>query len=340
MSDAPAPSVLQASPRLAAALAALPLWRLSFEHRLLDDLALPVLKGDLWRSVFGAALHDTCAEAFAALMGPSAGGDDAARPWALAGPVEGDQWVPAGAVLRGSLLLAGSAAQAHVGACMQALADMARRSDQRPDRGLGTRRVQAALVAMRLWQADGTEVQLSGASVPTAWDVWQAAARRTGLAMAPEGDRNVAAVGHAGQLQLHLATPMRLRVQGRVVWEPPALEALLQVLRRRLVRLLPEQPQGIFDPGECDAWFRCARQAPLVAHRMGALTWERYSARQKRKMPREGLLGTLVYGAPAGALYPLFEIARWLQLGGKTTAGQGVIEPRLRNSAAAVLAPG
>ena len=295
------------SPRLQRAFASLPLLRMPFAHRMQGDLRLEPFKGGLWHGVFGASLHDISVEAFECLMEQA---DDARRPWALHPPEMTDEWVPAGGVMRGSLLLAGTPAIAHAAACAQALQRMG-------ERGFGSERVRATLVELGARHADGTEATLAAvvSAPPTALDVWRIAAC---------GARDTAPAG----LRLRLATPLRIKHEGELLRAVPPLDILMRRLLARLVLLLPQQPGGLFEPGERDELLYLALAAPLVAHQLMGVEWTRYSARQKRTMPFEGLLGTLEYGPPAGVLLPWFALAEWLQLGAKTTFGFGVVEAR------------
>lgn len=328
------------SDRLATALRALPLLRLGFTHRLLEDAWLPVIKGDLWRSVLGMALHEVAPAAAAFLMADVR--DESARPWALAGPELLDDWIPAGADLPGSILLAGGSCRngpvSHADV-VRALAAMAMRTTGAPERGLGSMqgrgRAQAVLTEVSVWEVDGGRRVLdprealgdepqagsSRTGWTDAWAVWDAAHKT-----ANDGP---GADPAASGLRLSFATPLRLKQHGDLFRAPPPLTLLLQRLLGRLVLLLPSMPAGVFEPGEKDALLALASACPLVGHAIGGFGWNRYSARQGREMPFEGMLGNAEYAAPAGLLYPWFQLANWLQLGGKTTFGFGVVRARI-----------
>jgi hypothetical protein len=301
------------SPQMMAAMAELPLCRLVFAHRFLEDAPLEPLKGSLWHGVFGACLHDLQPQAYAALFGL----DDSRRPWALVPPLDTETWVPAGAVVQAAITLIGREAVLHAAACVAALQEMGHR-------GLGSTRARAQWLEVALQSADGAllpwpdvsqrlDAPLPPGGLPSAAQVWQAAA----------------AQAHAQPTQglgLRLLTPLRLKEGGEIQREAPSLGLLQRRLLGRWVLLNPQREGGLFAPGERDAWLALAEQAPLLEHHLQGVSWQRRSARQQRHMPLEGLCGRLRYGPPAQALRPWWALAEWLQLGSKTSFGLGVVQ--------------
>jgi hypothetical protein len=296
-----------------AAMAELPLCRLVFAHRFLEDAALEPLKGSLWHGVFGACLHDLQPRAYGALFGL----EDSRRPWALIPPLDTETWVPAGAVVQAAITLMGHGAVAHAAACVAALEEMGKR-------GLGRQRARAELLEVALQSAEGEllpwpeEAHTLGAQavaggLPSAAQVWR---------VAEQAQTTVPAQG----LSLQLMTPLRLKEEGNIKREAPSLALLQRRLLGRWVLLNPPREGGLFAPGERNAWLALAEQAPLLEHHLQGLAWQRRSARQQRHMPLEGLCGKLRYGAPAQALRPWWALAEWLQLGSKTSFGLGVVQ--------------
>ena len=299
------------SPTLRAALAVLPMARLPFGHCFDTEGRLDAFKGSVWRSLFGLSLHQVDAVAYAALMG----GEDTLRLWCLQAPDTMDEWLPAGAELQGVLTLLGPAVD-HAAACVQALHDMGRH-------GFGRQRLKAS---MRLLPDGTSALRTHLASAPgdrldsavTALDVHGAA------------QQELQAVGHQQlKLEVHFVSPMALKFDGDLVRAVPSLSMLVQALARRLVQVVPQRAGGLFQEGERGAWLDLAAQCPTVAHHMGGLVTSRWSSSQRRAMPLEGVMGTAVYGGPAHCLAPLLTLAQWLQLGKKTTFGQGVVRLRL-----------
>ena len=282
--------------------------RIGLRHRLAGDLQTEPFKGALWHGVFGACLHDLAPGAFDALMRAEV----QQRRWALRPPLELDGWIPAGAALDSELLLIGDAA-AHAPACVAAADEMGRR-------GFGPSRVPAPLEAVWGVDAAGRPVPLSGAEAPvTALDVYEQAREVT-----------VVPAATSAELELRLLSPLRLKAGNELLRELPDYRLLVRRSVARLVMNLPEGDVGLFAPGEHAALMEAAAAVPLVAHRVDGVQWLRRSARQRRVMPFEGLLGTLVFGPGAAAAYPWLALAEWWQLGGKTTFGLGVVEARLR----------
>lgn len=289
------------SPILTAALRQLRMLRLRFIHRMADDLRTEPFKGNLWHGLFGMCLHDADAQAFAALMGA----DEAARPWALRPPLSAEPWIPAGAAVEAGITLIGERAIGHSQACVRAIEEM----DQR---GFGRERIKAAVE--EVW-IDAPPQE--GPSRPdgsfTAWDLWVHEARMA--------DPSIS----AGGLSLVLASPLRIKRDGRLLNDIPTLELLMRRLLGRIVMHLPRLPDGLFAPDEHARLLELAAQSQLLAHRIDGVRWQRRSSRTGQSMPFEGLLGRVDYGPPAGRLLPWFKLAEVIQLGSKTSFGMGVI---------------
>ena len=289
--------------------------RIVFAHRFLADADLPLPRGDLWHGLFGACLHDTCTLAYAALMSA----DEQRRPWALQPPLDMEPWVPAGAEVEAGLTLFGGATR-HASACIAALQQMGQR-------GFGRARVPAEMVRLAVQHADGRQQSL-GSAVPApvcALDVLDQAAD----ALVRERDAAQPAAPLTA-LELRLLTPLWLKRDGQVLREAPPLQLLVRRLLGRLVLLAPQRPEGLFAAGDQAGALDLAARSPLLAQHLENLRWMRRSSRQGTRMPFEGQMGRLVYGPPAVALLPWFVLGEWLQIGGKTTFGLGVIQARPR----------
>jgi hypothetical protein len=301
-------------------LALLQWLHLEVTHVLQGELQLDTAAslGSLYRSVLGAALHEHSSEAFECFAG---GTSDVLRPWWLWPPEVGDDlWLPGGAVLKARLSLH-PIALPHLGACVQALEDFGQR-------GLGTSRVPAQLVNVRVWAPQGV-LPLSAAHLPQArWNaaqVWQAAA--VNLPWPP---------AEAPPLVLHARTPLRLKCQDRLVNRPPALNVVLLACMKRLQALM--SLHGGARPGHTWAHEPAALNAQ---HKAAWLTWatdfvpeaaqvdrvglRRWSSRQQRQMRIDGLSGAWAYAPPAWAALPWLRLAEHWQLGGKSTHGFGVL---------------
>jgi hypothetical protein len=277
--------------------------RLRFVHRLWGDLYSEPFKGNLWHGLFGKCLHEADTRAFALLMGDRET-QDGARPWALCAPLMLDEWLPADSRVEGVLTLIGQDAIRCRDACISALSAMGRH-------GFGRERVGATLEQLGLC-TPGSSRPLADESL-SLWDWWQASA-----------DEGAATDG----ISLELSSPLRLKVEGDILRDVPSLELLMRRLLGRLVQLA-DPDAGLFAPGEHRALIELARQSPVVAHHLTGVRWNRHSSRTRQNMPFEGLLGRILYGAPAGVLLPWLRLAEVLQLGGKVTFGMGVLRAEI-----------
>lgn len=133
-------------------------------------------------------------------------------------------------------------------------------------------------------------------------------------------------VYHTGNTSytLRFITPLRLQLAGRIAnARTLTARALLIALARRTQLLMDTQlgtgaPQFDF-PTLCDA-------ADTVQLDASALRWfgmQRYSSRQQRNTPLDGLLGTLRLHGDLSAFEPLLHLGGWLHVGKETVFGLG-----------------
>lgn len=71
-----------------------------------------------------------------------------------------------------------------------------------------------------------------------------------------------------------------------------------------------------------------AMNVTVTAHELTRVSFDRWSNRQERKHPLEGMLGVLRFEGPVGNFMPLLRAAQLLHLGKGTTFGLGQIEVR------------
>lgn len=121
-------------------------------------------------------------------------------------------------------------------------------------------------------------------------------------------------------LEIHLATPLRLKLQGRLL-TPEKFHPgdLADAVVRRLSALA-----AFYADVQLDADFRLLKhQARLLETVQASLKWGerlRYSSRQEQKMAMGGVLGRLTVRVPPEAR----EVLPWLDLGQWVGAGKGV----------------
>lgn len=132
--------------------------------------------------------------------------------------------------------------------------------------------------------------------------------------------------GEARCVDLRFATPLRLRINGRIT-AVPTLESILRATVRR-ARVLAhfygngqeaETPRPLLD---------ASRRAKVSHQELRAEEIRRYSGRQDRKMVLRGVLGNIRYTWPAGEPGPQgwLGVAEVLHIGKATTFGFGQIE--------------
>lgn len=252
--------------------------------------------GALVRATFGRKLFALDLSAAAGLMGEGSS-DEAARPWWLSvqplmAPSSGGAAV-VGLDVAGHLAGPAIASQPVVEAALM----------QMGAHGFGPERINARL------GAEGIDV--ARFSAETVW--------KDGLgSQAPEGDT---------PLTLHALSPWRMRHRNEAVTGPMPLDVLLLACMSRIVALRRAcglEPGG---PGlDADArrdWLNgAAGFAPLAAVH-ATVQAPRWSARQGRRLPLAGWVGTWQYAAPSRAAQPWLVLAEHLQLGTKTTLGFG-----------------
>jgi len=124
------------------------------------------------------------------------------------------------------------------------------------------------------------------------------------------------------QVVMHCETPLRLKHRGELV-KIPLFSAIVETAVRRFYSLLRFHHDGAEEVPMPPA----IREEPaeLVANRTAWESWERYSSRQRARIPAGGLVGQAVYAgdlAPYAGLLPLIEC---VHLGKNTTFGLGKV---------------
>ena len=305
MNDAVIEEFVSVDERLAA-LSHLQWVHLEVTHQLQGALSLeaPYSLGALYRSVFGLGLHEQSEDAFQLFAGDQ---DDVLRPWWLWPPEIGaDTWLPAGVLLQCRLTLQVQALP-HLDACLEAMSAFG-------EHGLGRQRVSAVLTDVRVISPSGP-VDL-GATAPERWTadaVWVAAQQE-------------AASGHVATLAVQAHTPLRLKEGGQILRSAPSLETLVQRCLGRAQLLLPEGSGALLTRDAKATLLAACQGQPARGVALGSVRVPRYSARQKRAMEIDGLVGTWSYaGADVSRVLPWLRLAEHLQVGGKTTLGFGAM---------------
>lgn len=234
---------------------------------------------------------------------------DAPRPYVLHLPRPLPERAAPGQGLAFEVVLIESAA-----ATLPALVRAARRLEHtglgdRRERGEGRvrlLRVEAyhGQAATPVWEARGRALALPPAPVPL------------GAAPRPEG----------APLELRFSTPLRLRASGETL-AAPGLADVVRALARR-VQALAALHGRLTDALRAEL-YACIDHARLLEAegaaegRFRPAVRHRYSARQRQRVPLEGVLGTLHVRAGWEPLWPLLDAGRLLHVGKNATHGLG-----------------
>jgi len=277
--------------------------RLQFAHQFTCDAQLPRFKGGLWHGLFGASLHDVSESAFQCLFAT----DQTRRRWALRAPLQQDVRISAGSELGSVLTLFGEAV-VHRDACIDALTRMG-------ERGFGKKAGRAPATVINIAFAG-----VHGNSIPASWK------ECVTLSLHDLFSSTASEVCGIDGLRVELISPLHINVHGKLVKRPPAMDLLMHRLLGRLLQLGPDTSQFRLNVNsERVMLLDFAANVELINCQIENLRWYRYSARQNRSMPMEGMQGMLEYRAPAAQLYPWLKLAQWTHLGAKTSFGLGAV---------------
>ena len=211
---------------------------------------------------------------------------DVPRPFIIEAPVDGRQRVQPGELLTFDLILVGRA-NTYQDQFEAAFADLGQ------SEGLGKTR---ACYRLRAMSAVGAA---TGKSL-----------------MAQAGQLS------ARQISLTLATPTRLKHQGRWVQQGPSFQALVKTLLGRLSSLC-----YLHCGVRLEADFRALIDAAATVETVQATTrwedWDRFSGRQKQRVSLGGLVGEITYQGNLAPYHPLLAAGVWTHVGKGTVFGNG-----------------
>lgn len=320
-------------------LPALPYLRLSVELRALAAAVLPPYKGSLLRGGFGHALRasvcsmgpaqpcETCTlrrvcvyprlfESFVeGEVPPFLGGiDTAPRPYVFE-PGDERREVAAGGRLGFDLVLFGQAVE------LAPYAELA--VERMAAAGLGARRHRFALDTVRraagvVGEAAAGEAAARGGNAPG-----------SGPAGGAAGATGAGPGAGPSRLRLHLLTPLRLKVSGRLVDERAAgrlrfRDLAFGMLRRVLELACFHLPGAVID-WEIRPLLAAASEVRIAAAELAFHDWERWSNRQQRKMGMGGVVGTIDLEGDLAPFLPLLRAIEVTHFGKGTTFGLGQV---------------
>jgi len=123
-------------------------------------------------------------------------------------------------------------------------------------------------------------------------------------------------------ISLRLTTPTLIKYQGTILREPPPFHVLIRTLMRRLSSMSVFYGNGKWDI-DYSHWIQRAESVRLIASRTRWVNWNRYSTRQKRRIPLGGLVGELNYEGDITPFIPLLQIGRLIHIGKGAVFGHG-----------------
>jgi hypothetical protein len=283
------------------------------------DLEFPEFKGGFFRSGFGKFLREqSCSTAEPACENcpklescaysrvfetPCAGCDarllrkypNAPHPFTLGPPLSPESFLAAGSVFSLRLTLLRDAVE-FLPDILRAFHSLGRSGDYGGAYAL--HRVESCVDGQTAWSAE----------TPGDWrqpPTWE-----------PPEDR------HSTRMVIRILTPLRLRVQGRYA-ENPGFVPVAQALLRRIQFL--RAFHGCEDAGWLSPLYAGADRAILERSDLRVSGSDRWSARQERRIPMEGVVGSMTVAGELDGLAPYFEAGQWLHIGSQTTAGLGMI---------------
>ncbi|MDP2643536.1 MAG: CRISPR system precrRNA processing endoribonuclease RAMP protein Cas6, partial [Desulfobacterales bacterium] len=128
----------------------------------------------------------------------------------------------------------------------------------------------------------------------------------------------------ASRVRLELKTPLRLKFNNRIERDLP-FHVLVRAMLRRISSLFTA-----YAGGEPDLDYKgLLERAATIRTQDNQLfwhDWERYSNRQKQRMPMSGMAGSVTYEGDLGEFLPLLDICAKVHIGKNTAFGLGKID--------------
>lgn len=130
--------------------------------------------------------------------------------------------------------------------------------------------------------------------------------------------------GEARRLRVLLKTPLRVKHDNLLTHVLP-FHILVRACLRRISSLFNAYGGG--EPNlDYPGLDRAARGVETVHSSLRWFMWERYSNRQRKRMPVGGLVGDITYEGNLNAFLPLLHAAEKVHIGKQTTFGLGKIQ--------------
>lgn len=297
--------------------------RFSFQIRVLTKTDLPVYKGSTFRGAFGhsfkrivcAARQKTCVDCllkercvyayiFESIPTPELKPKQIPHPFILTPPLSSRRFFEPGERMAFELILVGNA--------LASLPYFIYTFKEMGQKGIGRGRGTFALEDLTLKEATGDERVIYEEEKgdlhffePASWNDLLSDD-------APDGP-----------LTINFITPMRLKYHGSLVGQYElAFHMLIRALLRR-ISALAEFHCGFKPDFDYKGLVRKAQGITMTGSSLAWHDWERYSARQNRRMKLGGLIGTATFEGDLQEFWPLLRLGEVVHAGKGSTFGLG-----------------
>lgn len=125
------------------------------------------------------------------------------------------------------------------------------------------------------------------------------------------------------RVRVHLEHPLRLRCRNRYVGPEQLTFAVFFNTLTRRISMLHEREYSCTPQQDFRALSEHARQTAMEEADLHWFGWHRYSARQKRRIPMGGLLGTFTVSGDLSSFWPWLWLGQWLHVGKGAVMGLG-----------------
>ena len=123
------------------------------------------------------------------------------------------------------------------------------------------------------------------------------------------------------QVLVTLETPLRLKFKNRIKADLP-FHVLVRAMLRRISALFTCYV-GAEPMLDYKGMLERAKEVKIVKSHIRWHAWERYSNRQKQRMPLGGIVGSVTYKGQLGEFLPLLDVGSKLHIGKNTSFGLG-----------------
>ncbi len=124
-----------------------------------------------------------------------------------------------------------------------------------------------------------------------------------------------------GIFSIHFITPLRLKVKGKITGKP-SFKDIISALTRRVFLLSYFHCGGNDEPVH-KQFLEHVGNVEMIDANIIKLNQNRFSARQRQKIPMNGFMGTLTFKGDYGTFMPLLKAGEYIHIGKDTVFGYG-----------------